>query len=77
MSKPGWQTTEHALSLLAIVLGAIMGSGILDSAPDNVSRICGAVVAILAALGYTAQRGYVKGVEAKAEAVKASVPPQP
>lgn len=57
--KPGWKTTEFWLSLLAVVLGALLTSGLLadGSAP---LRIAGIATTVLAALGYTGARASVK-----------------
>jgi hypothetical protein len=57
--KPGWQTTEFWLSLVAVAAGAIVSSGAFqDNSPWM--RIAGLVVSVLGALGYTAARGKLK-----------------
>jgi len=60
--KPGYKTTEFWLSLLATLLGFVMASGLLDSAPQDswVARVVGGIVAALASLGYSASRAKVK-----------------
>lgn len=56
--KPGYQTTEFWMSLAAVILGAIQTSGLLGE--GTATKVIGAVVAGLAALGYSASRGLVK-----------------
>jgi len=76
MAKPGFKTTEFWLSLVAMLVGAIMASGVLDAtetALDN--QIVGMIAMMLTGLGYTVARSFAKGTEAKAEAFKASAPP--
>jgi len=66
-SKPGFRTTEFWLSLAAIVLVAVQGSGLLDSptepALNLVNAIISALIAGLAAIGYSASRAAVKRAE--------------
>ena len=61
-SKPGYKTTEFYLSLLAIICGAILTSGIVSDT-GTVAKIVGGVLSVLAALGYTASRTVVKSGE--------------
>jgi len=59
--KPGYKTTEFWLSAAATIVGLVVTSGVLPEQPDNVwVRLVGGVVAVLAALGYTAARAKVK-----------------
>ena len=60
--KAGWKTTEFWLSFGAILIGAVMASGILDGFGRDhwAVRAVGLVASVLAALGYTAARGMVK-----------------
>lgn len=60
--KPGYKTTEFWLSTLALLVGAVMVSGVLDSLDESnwVVRVVGGVVAVLAALGYDASRTKIK-----------------
>ena len=83
-SRQGWRTSEFWLSLIAMVIGAVMASGALDSlASDHWAvKVLGLVASILGALGYQVSRTLVKGAEAKAaaivkaaEAVSANPPP--
>ena len=58
----GFRTSEFWLSLAAIVIGGIMGSGILSS--EGVAlKIAGLAMAVLSALGYTASRTALKKAE--------------
>jgi len=57
--KPGWKTTEFWLSTVATVVGLALASGAVPET-GTPATIAGAVVAILAALGYTVTRGGVK-----------------
>lgn len=56
--KAGFKTTEFWLSFAATTVGAIISSGIVTHEP--ILKGLGLVSALLAALGYTAVRGYVK-----------------
>jgi hypothetical protein len=77
--KPGWKTSEFWLSLAAIVIGAVMASGVLDSlAGDHwLVKVVGIVASILGALGYTASRGFVKGKVVAAAAITEASKAQP
>jgi len=59
VDKPGYKTTEFWLSLLAMLLGALMASGVIAEG-STVAQILGIVLAGLAQLGYTAGRAQVK-----------------
>ena len=61
-TKPGYKTTEFWLSFIAVVMGFVMTSGVLENAGDDsvVAKIVGGVIAVLAALGYTTNRTKVK-----------------
>lgn len=56
---PGYRTSEAWLTLLAMILGAIPSSGIVDNAP-LLAKIVGMAIAALAAIHYTAQRTALK-----------------
>jgi hypothetical protein len=82
--KPGYKTSEFWLSLVAVLVGAIMSSGLLEAtATDADNKIVGLVVTLLAALGYTGARGFVKAQDVKAAAIMSAVnanpsqPPKP
>ena len=63
-SKPGWKTTEFWMSFAAVVLGALGASGML--AIDSLwAKIVGGALSVLAALGYTASRTFLKAGEVK------------
>jgi hypothetical protein len=58
-AKPGFKTTEFWISLAAVLVGAVVASGIIPA--DSVwERVAGLVVSALAALGYTGARLAVK-----------------
>ncbi len=57
--KPGWKTTEFALSTLAMLLGQIYASGVMSDG-GTAAKIAGLAVSLLAALGYTVSRGIAK-----------------
>jgi len=64
-NKKGYQTTEFWISLIAILCGVIMSSGLVEDS-STVGKGIGAAMALLATLGYQASRTSVK----KAEALK-------
>ena len=68
MNKPGFKTTEFWLSIAAMLVGALLSSGAISH--DPTLQVLGFISSTLAALGYTAGRSFVKGSEAKAEAIK-------
>lgn len=78
--KPGYKTTEFWLSLAAVLIGALMASGLLDVIPGNIDdTIVGVIATVLGALGYTVSRAYTKAASSKADAIKAATsnPPAP
>ena len=64
--RPGWQTSEFWLTLVAVILTAILSSGAIDDVP-TVAKVIAAIVAALAALGYTGGRAVLKGLKINAE----------
>lgn len=67
--KPGYKSTEFWLSLGAALVGALLASGVFES--DGITaKIIGGASAVLAALGYTAGRAFVKSADATAGAAK-------
>jgi len=60
--KPGWKTTEFWMSTLALIVGAVMASGVLEGVDESnwIVRIVGGLVTVLAALGYDASRTKAK-----------------
>ena len=64
--KPGYQSTEFWLTLLAMILGAVMASGVLSDG-GLVIQIVGGALALLAKLGYTAARTSAKNTETYAK----------
>lgn len=77
--KPGFKTTEFWLSLAAMILGALVASGVLDAIPgEKDDQLVAMAASVLAALGYSAQRMAVKAGGNKAAAlVAASKPADP
>lgn len=75
----GYKTSEFWMSLGAVLLGALMSSGILDDLGTDhwLVKVVGLVVSVLGALGYTAARGMVKASASKAAAIGAAVNPTP
>jgi hypothetical protein len=68
MEKPGYKTTEFWLSLVALLVGALMASGILEASnSDWDNKIVGLVAMVLTSLGYTVGRSMTKGSSAKAK----------
>ena len=65
--KPGYKTTEFWLSLLVMILGTLMGSGIITDG-STVEKIIGGALAILGAMGYTYNRMGVKKADTLAAA---------
>jgi hypothetical protein len=63
--KPGYRTTEFWLSTLAMIVGSVMASGVLDSLDESnwIVRVIGGIVVVLSALGYDATRSKVKAKE--------------
>jgi hypothetical protein len=64
----GYKSTEFWLSLAAMILGALMASGIIE-AGTTADKLVGLGASLLGALGYTVSRTMVKTTEAKAAAV--------
>jgi hypothetical protein len=57
--SPGWRTSEHLLTLAAMLVGALLASNIIPA--DSVwLRVAGLVSTLLAALGYTWSRTAIK-----------------
>lgn len=56
--KPGWQSTEFWLTLLAQLLGAVMASGLLPGGEPT--KVAGIAATMLAAYGYTSKRTAIK-----------------
>jgi hypothetical protein len=70
---PGWKTSEFWLSLAAMLVGAVLSSGIIPSG-SIWTQIVGVLATILGALGYQVARTAVKtGALAVAEAKAAAV----
>ena len=57
--KPGYKTTEFWLSTIAMTIGALMASGIVET-DSSFDKALGLAATILASLGYTVSRTMVK-----------------
>jgi hypothetical protein len=57
---PGVKTTEFWLTLVAVIVGAVLSSGLLIPASDWF-RFATFLTTVLAGFGYTAQRTALKG----------------
>ena len=57
--KPGIQTTEFYISILAVALGGILASGIIPTDSPWAQGL-GAIAAALGAMGYSVSRGQAK-----------------
>ncbi|MAH44294.1 hypothetical protein CMI37_00590 [Candidatus Pacearchaeota archaeon] len=55
----GWRTSEFWLSLAAILCGALIAGDVVSES-STIGKAVGAVISVLAALGYTASRTAVK-----------------
>jgi hypothetical protein len=68
INTKGYKSTEFWLSLAAVLVGAIMASGVV---PDESgwAKVIGLIASVLAALGYTAGRSLFKANKAKAIAM--------
>lgn len=78
--KPGYKTTEFWLSVVAMFVGVLLASGILDTTATTLdNQLVGMVAMLLTSLGYTASRALSKNADAKLEATKvlSTNPPQP
>jgi UDP-N-acetylmuramyl pentapeptide phosphotransferase/UDP-N-acetylglucosamine-1-phosphate transferase len=63
VKKPGYKSTEFYMSMLAVVIGAVASSGILEGS-DGLTKVVGLVMAALVALGYTGSRLTLKKLDA-------------
>ena len=66
--KPAYKSTEFWLKVIALVIGAVLTSGILDAKDAQNAKIMDGLVAIsgiLAALGYGAMRTSAKNTAAE------------
>lgn len=56
-TKPGYKTTEFWLSLVAVIIGAVLASGL-----DNpvVLKVAGIAASVLTAMGYSLTRAKTK-----------------
>jgi hypothetical protein len=56
-TKPGWQTTEFWLSLVAVVVSYLAAQ---DLGEATVEKVIAIIAVVLASLGYSASRAVVK-----------------
>lgn len=57
--SPGWKSSEHWLSLAAMVIGALLASDLIPSGSVWL-RVAGLASTLLAAMGYTWSRTALK-----------------
>jgi|6_EtaG_2_1085325.scaffolds.fasta_scaffold00158_15 UDP-N-acetylmuramyl pentapeptide phosphotransferase/UDP-N-acetylglucosamine-1-phosphate transferase len=62
VKKPGYKSTEFYMSMLAVIVGAVASSGILEGS-DGLTKVVGLVMAALVALGYTGSRLTLKKLD--------------
>jgi hypothetical protein len=66
--KSGIKTSEFALTALAAVLGCLIAAGVVEvNGAGTWDKLAGAVIALLASLGYTLGRSKVKAAAAEAD----------
>lgn len=71
--KAGYKSTEFWLSLVATLIGGLLASGVIPT--DGVwGTITGLVTGLLASLGYSVSRAWVKVGASQSEALKAALP---
>jgi hypothetical protein len=58
--RPGWLTSEHLLTWAAIVLSALEANGVFSDTTSHTQNMVAAALTVLASLGYTASRSYLK-----------------
>ena len=60
--KPGWKTTEFWLSVVAMLLGVLVSSGVLTPLGTKhwAVKLVALLISALAAMGYGASRAAVK-----------------
>jgi len=63
--KPGWSTSEHALTVLVAFLGAFTTAGIVGDGSIYL-RVAGMILVALTTLGYQQSRASVKKAASKA-----------
>ncbi len=57
--KPGYKTTEFWLTTAAMIVGALMASGLIHTG-SQADQIIGMAAMVLSKLGYTVSRAMVK-----------------
>lgn len=57
--RPGWKTTEFAITVLVSVLGALLASGLIPTG-HWAGQVAGAIMTALSSLGYSVSRGNAK-----------------
>jgi len=75
MKKPGYKTTEFWLTLAAILVGALLASGVLPTDGTWV-KVVGMAASILGALGYQVTRSFTKHSDNKASVLLNGVAPK-
>ena len=66
-SKPGFKTSEWWLSLAALIISALLSSGLVS---NSLALQCiGGVSSVLVALGYSTGRNFLKASESRSAAL--------
>ena len=60
--SPGWRTSEHLLTVAAMIVGVLLASDIIPAGSVWL-RIAGLASTLLAALGYTYSRTIIKAAK--------------
>ena len=71
MAKPGVKSSEFWLSAIAALVGGVLASGAVSN--SLALQLLGGASTLLAALGYSTGRAWIKAAESKSEAIKAAV----
>ena len=66
--RSGFKTTEFWLTACAILLAGITASGLIETG-SSADKVITLIAGVLASLGYTAGRAWVKAADAKATAL--------
>ena len=69
--KSGYRSSEYWLTVAAFLVGALLAAGVFP-VDSPTMKVLGLAASVLAALGYQAQRGFVKASGNKAAALVAA-----
>lgn len=57
--KPGWRTSEFWLHLAAIIVSALIASGVIPTS-GTAAQVVAIIATVLSSLGYTVVRSQIK-----------------